>query len=271
MLHSNNTVCLHWPKHTHKASRASSGCSRRKPICLTGTFTATASSVTQSEVDWKQANEPSLLALEWAHRHQMLMFAQSLVKAAIHLRIRSTALSETCSSSLGELHLCVSPVRPLGVYTHHALLITSMSLEPLVTSPAITGIKPLYSINWSYLLIALIACIALRITWLVMSLNLWLQNKRQTYVKQWLIWKSAAFALAVGWGIFTRVLRTECQVAAGKPFVVPWWGIGVFDLDLLDCLWAVGTHHVLQLSIVFCRGARTCIAFSTSINNFSAQ
>lgn len=57
----------------------------------------------------------------------------------------------------------------------------------------------------------------------------------------------------MGWGIFTRVLRTECQVAAGKTFVVPWWGIGVFDLDLLDCLWAVGPHRVLQLSIVFCR------------------
>lgn len=58
---------------------------------------------------------------------------------------------------------------------------------------------------------------------------------------------------AVGRGIFTQVLRTEYQVAAGKTFVVPRWGIGVFDLDLYDCLWAVATHHLLQLS------ARECI------------
>lgn len=58
----------------------------------------------------------------------------------------------------------------------------------------------------------------------------------------------------MGRGIFTQVLRTEYQVAAGKTFVVPWWGIGVFDLDLHDCLWAVATHHLLQLSIDFCRG-----------------
>ena len=76
---------------------------------------------------------------------------------------------------------------------------------------------------------------------------------------------------AVGRGIFMQVLRTEYQVAAGKTFVVPWWGIGVFDLDLHDCLWAAATHHLLQLSMNLCEGnERANIALSTSINNSSS-
>lgn len=43
-------------------------------------------------------------------------------------------------------------------------------------------------------------------------------------------------------GISTQLLRTEYQVAAGKTFVVPRRGIGVFDLDLGDGLWAAAAH-----------------------------
>lgn len=169
-------------------------------------------------------------------------------------------MSKHCDFSLCEwmnktwLHLSVSPVWSFGVYTHRALLITCMSPEPLVMSPVITGIKQPYFINWSYLLIALIACIALRITLFLVSLNLWTSKQKTDICKTMPDIKEGRIPPAVGRGIFTQVLRTEYQVAAGKTFVVPWWGIGVFDLDLHDCLLAVATHHLLQLSIAFCRG-----------------
>lgn len=76
--------------------------------------------------------------------------------------------------------------------------------------------------NWSYLLIALIASIALRITCLIPGKISELQNKRQTYIQQCLIQKEERLHPAVGRGIFTQALRTEYQVAAGKSFVVPW-------------------------------------------------
>lgn len=76
------------------------------------------------------------------------------------------------------LHLSVTPVWLLGVYTHHALLITCMSPEPSVISHAITGIKQPYFINWSYLLIALIASTALRISLPCSWWNLWTSKQK---------------------------------------------------------------------------------------------
>lgn len=87
-----------------------------------------------------------------------------------------------------------------------------------------------------------------------MSLNLWTSKQRTDICKTMPDINEGRLHPAVGRGIFTQVLRTEYQVAAGKTFVVPWWWIGVFDLDLHDCLWAVATHHWLQLSIAFCGG-----------------
>lgn len=120
---------------------------------------------------------------------------------------------------------------PLGVYTHHAPLITCMSQEPSLISPVITGIKLAYFRQQSYLLIALIAC-ALRICsrW-----NLWTSKQKTDMCITIPDIKGGRPHPAVGRGIFTKVLRTEYQVAAGKSFVVLWWGIGVFDLDLYDC------------------------------------
>lgn len=120
------------------------------------------------------------------------------------------------------LHVSVTPLWPLPVYTHHALLITCISAEHAVISPAISGIKQPYSAARSYLpLIALIAGAALRITlplFLIKSLRFKTKGAdRSTTVAG----ERGGFHPAVGRGIFTQLLRTEYQVAAGKTFVVP--------------------------------------------------
>lgn len=134
---------------------------------------------------------------------------------------------------------------PLGVYTHHSPLITRMSQEPSLISSVITGIKAAYFKQQSYRLIALIAR-ALRICsrW-----NLWTSKQKTDMCIMIPDIKEGRPHPAEGRGIFTKVLRTEFQVAAGKSFVVPWWGIGVFDLDLCDCCKDVATLHILQFSI----------------------
>lgn len=120
-----------------------------------------------------------------------------------------------------------------------------MSQEPSLISSAITGIKAAYFKQQSYLLIALIAR-ALRICsrW-----NLWTSKQKTDMCITMPDIKEGRPHPAEGRGIFTKVLRTEYQVAAGKSFVVPWWGIGVFDLDLCDCRGDVATLHILQFSI----------------------
>lgn len=167
--------------------------------------------------------------------------------------------SKHCDSSLCEqmnktwLHLSVTPMRPFGVYTHHALLITCISLECSLISPVTTAIKQPYFIIWSHLLIALIAVLLWGLPILFpVSLNLCSSKQRTDICKTMPDIKEGRIHPAVGPGIFTQLLCTEYQVTAGKTFVVPWWGIGVFDLDLNDCLWALATHHLQQLPISPC-------------------
>lgn len=134
---------------------------------------------------------------------------------------------------------------PFGVYAHHALLITCMSQEPPLISPVITGIKQACFKQQSYLLIALIAsALRIRSRW-----NLWTSKQKTEKCITMPDIKGGRPHPAVGRGIFTKVLRTEYQVAAGKSFVVLWWGIGVFDLDLCDCWGDVAALHILQFSI----------------------
>lgn len=120
-----------------------------------------------------------------------------------------------------QLRVSVTPLWPLPVYTHHAPLITCISAERSVMSPAIGGIKQPY-LDRSYLpSIALIAGAALRITCLYSWSNLGASKTkgadRSTTTAGG---KREGFHPAVGRGIFTQLLRTEYQVAAGKSFVV---------------------------------------------------
>lgn len=210
----------------------------------------------------------------------MLMFAQHLVKANKQSTVRSG--SARCQNTV--VWACVNkwtntaPSKLVSRATawclhHHALLIARISPEPSVISPEITVTKWQYSNNLSYLLNQP-HCLYCFEDYLLCSryFNLGTSKQEIDMSKTMHGIKEGRPHPAVGRGISTQVLRTEYQVPAGKTFVVLRWGIGVFDLDLLDCLWSVATHHLLQLSMyVFALqgNARATFAFYTSINNFS--
>lgn len=140
---------------------------------------------------------------------------------------------------------------PHGVYTHHALLITCMSREPSVISPVITGITQTYFTKRSYLVITLIASSALRIysRW-----NLWTskQKDRRVYDNAWYKRREAS---------------TRCgsrHLHASSPHGIPsgcWENLCCAMMGnrgiWLRSPWLVGAaaaHHLLQVSIKYCKG-----------------
>lgn len=121
-----------------------------------------------------------------------------------------------------QLRVSVTPPWPLPVYTHHALLITCIPAEHSVISPAISGIKQPYSADRSYLPLNRLNCRCRFEDYLPLFLIKSLRFKTKGADRSTtMAGERGGFHPAVGRGIFTQLLRTEYQVAAGKTFVVP--------------------------------------------------